>query len=86
MAHADPEQVEKTKRLQNLWLDQMVAMLDPDNKDYECSSTDRATIYRFLHDNGWSVDASNIPTGLKDLLTSKPEFDPENEVALAVVR
>ncbi len=87
MSQATPEHVEKTKTLQSLWLDQMIKMMDPEQPEFECSATDRATIYRFLSDNGWTVDPSNMPTGLKDLLTSRPEFDDgEEEVALAVVR
>ena len=86
MPEAIPEQVEKAKKLQDLWLDEMIAMLKGEK---ECSATDRATIYRFLHDNGWTVDPSNMPAGLKDMLTSRVNFseeDAEEEARLAVVK
>lgn len=45
------------------------------------SPTDRATLSRLLSQNGWSLDPSRLPTGLKDLLTTQVSFDDADEVA-----
>jgi hypothetical protein len=76
------KQREIVERLQLKWLERMEQLLD----DGELSSTDAATLYRFMSDNGWSLDPSKLPQSLKDKLTDKVEFDEEDEFGLQVVR
>ena len=59
-------QVEIAERLQKKWLERMEAMLD----DGTITSTDRATLYRFFAQNGWTVDPKKMPKGLRDKLTT----------------
>lgn len=77
------EQVEKATELQDLILDDFIAMA----KAGTLTSTDRATIVRLLAANGWSLDPNQLPQHLKDKLTSS--IDPceldEDEPRLRVV-
>ena len=71
---ADPkEQVEITERLQTLWLKRMEALLEAG----EITSTDMATLARFLMMNGWSVDPAKLPEKLRDKLTNKIRYDDD---------
>lgn len=80
---ADTEkQQEIVERLQILWLERMEQLLI----DGEMTSTDAATLYRFLSDNGWTLDPSKLPSKLKDKLTDSVKFNEEDEFGLQVVR
>jgi hypothetical protein len=59
------EQFEIAERLQTKWLRRMEVMLDSG----DITSTDMATLYRFLSDNGWVVDPDKLPETLKQKLT-----------------
>jgi hypothetical protein len=65
-------QVEIAERLQLALLKDFERQL----LDGTISSTDRATLARLLTQNGWSLDPSRLPKGLKDQLTSR--IDPED--------
>jgi hypothetical protein len=75
MASKD-EQVAIAERLQLKWLTRMEKLLD----EGDITSTDMATLVRFLTHNGWTLDPTRLPQGLRDKLTSgmKPE-DFEND-------
>jgi hypothetical protein len=75
-------QQEIVERLQLLWLQRMETLLIAG----ELSSTDAATLYRFMSDNGWSLDPSKLPQELKDKLGAPVEFSNEDEFGLTVVR
>jgi hypothetical protein len=75
-------QQEIVERLQLKWLKRMEDLLDKG----ELSSTDAATLYRFMSDNGWSLDPSKLPQDLKDKLGDPVEFSNEDEFGLTVVR
>lgn len=60
------------ERLQLKWLERMEVMLD----EGTISATDMATLRKFLADNGWTVDPSRLPQGLRDKLTQN--IDPED--------
>lgn len=73
------QQVQIASRLQLKWLKRMEKMLDDDT----ISATDMATLVRFLSQNGWTLDPTKLPEGLKKKLTSgvSPEdFDNEGDV------
>jgi hypothetical protein len=65
-------QVETANRIQSLWLRRMELML----QNGTATSSDLATLERFLRHNGYTVDASRLPKGLRDKLTS--QVDPES--------
>lgn len=67
-------QVELTELLQNKWLKVMGrkldAFLNPEEYPNEpATSTDLATLLRFMSQNGWTVDPRTMPKPLKDLMT-----------------
>jgi hypothetical protein len=66
-------QIVKVEQLQDLLLDDWIDAI----KNNRASATDRATIARFLVQQGWSVDPSQIPQELKDVLTSRKRFDDD---------
>lgn len=80
------KQVEIAERLQLKWLLHMEILLNTG----AITSTDLATLARFLQNNGWSLDPTKLPKGLRDKLTShlKPEdFDNETqEPRISVMR
>lgn len=82
MADTTAAQQEIVERLQLKWLQRMETLLD----EGDLSSTDAATLYRFMSDNGWSLDPAKLPQNLKDKLTDKVKFDEEDEFGLQVVR
>lgn len=76
------KQKEIVERLQTKWLQRMETLLDAG----EITSTDMATLYRFLSDNGWSLDPSKLPQGLREKLTDKVSFKEDDEFGLKVSR
>jgi hypothetical protein len=73
------EQLAIAERLQLKWLKRMEKLLDGG----EVTSTDLATLSRFLQANGWTLDPARLPKGLRDKLTShiNPEdFDDEDGI------
>jgi hypothetical protein len=66
------KQIEITERLQLMWLEHMEKLF----KDGGITSTDLATLQRFLSANGWTLDPTRIPQGLKDKLTAN--VDPKS--------
>lgn len=59
------EQIELADRLKTKWLMHMEHLLDTK----VITSTDLATLCRLLLANGWSLDAKQLPRGLRDKLT-----------------
>jgi hypothetical protein len=55
-------------------------------RDNEDTSTDRATILRFLMQNGWTVDPKNIPEELHGMLTSEVRFDDTDDMPVRMVK
>ena len=82
MADRLDKQREIVERLQLLWLERMETLLT----DGELSSTDAATLYRFMADNGWSLDPAKLPGKLREKLAGKVKFDEETEFGMKVVR
>jgi hypothetical protein len=78
------QQMTKAEKLQDLWLDAMIAKLE----DGSATSTDFATLLRFLENNGWTVDPTKIPSDLKDMLSSQVSFDDpvEDDAVLPIDR
>ncbi len=73
------EQVAFGERLQGMWLRRMERLLITGH----ASSTDMATLMRFLASNGWTLDPSKLPQGLRGMLTSTSdprEFDDDDGV------
>lgn len=73
-------QVSTAERLQAKWLTRMEKMLD----DGTATSTDMATLMRFLVANGWNIDPARLPQGLRDKLTthlSPEDLDEEDAIA-----
>lgn len=66
MTNPKQKQVEIAERLQMLWLQRMEYLL----ASGEITSTDMATLARVLLSNGWNLDPSAVPQGLRDKLTS----------------
>lgn len=77
MASDKDRHVALAEELQLLWLEDMVQQY----KDKTISSTDRATLIRFLSANGFSVDPSRMARGLSEKLTSgvSPEDFAEDD-------
>lgn len=66
------EQIDISERLQTKWLKHMETLFD----NGTITSTDLATLARFLSANGWTLDVTRLPKGLKDKLTSG--IDPKS--------
>lgn len=64
------EQIEITERLQIKLLERWERLMD----DKELSATDAATLSRVLIQNGWNIDPSALPEGLKDKVS---KIDPK---------
>lgn len=64
-------QIDKLEELQDLLLDDFITAF----KNNTVTATDRATVIRLLQSNGWSLDPAQLPTDLKDKLTSKVKFN-----------
>ena len=85
MSAGTEKQLEIAERLQEKWLMKMEELID----DGAITSTDLATLARFLMANGWTLDPSRMPTGLRDKLTSRldpNEFDEDDEDVLPLTR
>ncbi len=83
MADTTAKQREIVERLQLLWLERMETLLI----EGLLSSTDAATLYRFMADNGWSLDPADVPGQLKEKLTGKIEFNEADDgLGLRVAR
>jgi hypothetical protein len=81
MAEVDPKlkQIEITERLQLKWLERMEYLFDTG----AITSTDMATLQRFLSANGWTLDPTRLPQGLRDKLTAMVDpksFDDDGDV------
>jgi hypothetical protein len=75
------EQVAIAERLQLKWLRRMEMLLD----EGSITSTDMATLVRFLTVNGWTLDPTRLPKGLRDKLTtgiSPDDFDDGDVIPL----
>jgi hypothetical protein len=71
------EQISKAERLQELLLESFESAL----LDGTITPTDRATLARLLSQNGWSLDPSKLPEGIKDKLTEHVDpTDLDDEV------
>lgn len=73
------EQIEIADKLQTLWLRRMQKKMEKGT----ASSTDMATLMRFLVTNGWNLDPARLPKGLRDKLTthlSPGDFDEDDGV------
>lgn len=57
-------QLDIAQRLQQKWLERMEVLLD----EGAITSTDMATLARVLMANGWTLDPTKIPSGLRDKL------------------
>lgn len=75
-------QAEKAVKLQNLWLDRMVVLLETGI----ATSTDLATLSRVLLANGWSLDPKKLPKSLADKLTQNVEFDETGSPRMRMVK
>lgn len=79
------KQLEIAERLQTKWLIRMEAMID----DGSVTATDLATLARFLMANGWTLDPSRMPQGLRDKLTSHldpTDFEDDDADVLPLAR
>jgi hypothetical protein len=72
------EQIDIANRMQLKWLQHMESMLDT----HTITATDMAILYRFFKDNGWTVDETRLPKGLRDKLTRNVEVDDRGQVRL----
>jgi hypothetical protein len=65
------KQIAISERLQTKWLEHFETLFE----NSTITSTDLATLSRFLMANGWTLDVTRLPQGLKDKLTSgiKPD-------------
>lgn len=67
MAAPKESQLQKAEELQDLLLANFEYLL----KNDLMTPTDRATLTRLLTQNGWTIDPSMLPQGLRDKLTTK---------------
>lgn len=72
------KQVAIAERLQLMWLERMETLLTTG----EITSTDLATLSRFLMANGWTLDPTRLPEKLRNKLTSgmQPEDFDDSDV------
>ena len=75
------EQVDIAERLQGKWLLHMERILDAGT----ITSTDMATLCRWLMANGWSLDPSKMPQKIRDLVAEIPA-DAFDELPVRLVR
>jgi len=79
------KQADIAERLQLKWLKRMEELLD----DGSVTSTDLATLSRFLMANGWTLDPARLPKSLRDKLTTgldPEEFEDDDEDILQMKR
>lgn len=75
------QQLEIAERLQLKWLEHMEKLMEADT----ITSTDLATLVRFLMANGWTLDRARMPKGLRDKLTtgvSPLDFDNSDVIPM----
>lgn len=75
-------QLQIATRLQTKWLLRMEKLLD----DNSITSTDMATLFRFLHANGWSVDPARMPKRLQDMVSKLDPKELEDDDILPMRR
>lgn len=76
------QQIAITERLQLKWLIRMEKLLD----DGDITPTDMANLSRVLLANGWNIDPSRLPKGLRDKLEehiSPADLDDEENEYIA---
>ena len=71
-------QVEIAERLQMKLLQRLEYLLD----EGEITSTDMATLARLLMSNGWSIDPTKMPQGIKDKITKVIDINRFAEEAM----
>ena len=76
------EQIEIAERLQGKWLLHMERLLDNNS----ITSTDMATLCRWLMANGWSLDPSKLPQPLRDKLIDAIGDEAFEEMPVRLVR
>jgi hypothetical protein len=76
------EQIDIAERLQGKWLLHMERLLDSGT----ITSTDLATLGRLLMANGWSLDPSKLPEGLRNKLIDEIGADAFDELPVRLVR
>lgn len=76
------EQIDVAERLQGKWLLAMERMLDAGT----ITSTDMATLCRWLMANGWSVDPATLPQKLQSKLIDALGPDAFEELPVRLVR
>lgn len=82
MDNSRNEQAQILARLQTKWLKHMERLLD----EGTITSTDLATLFRFLHANGWTLDASKLSPQLRDKLGDRidpTKFDDDDADVIA---
>ena len=71
-------QVDIAERLQMKLLQRLEHLLD----EGEITSTDLATLARLLMSNGWSIDPTKMPQGIKDKITKVIDINRFAEEAM----
>lgn len=83
MAADKKEQIKIAERLQLALLKRFEKQLE----DGSITSTDAATLTRLLSQNGWTLDETRIPQGLKGKLTqglSAADFDQDDGKVVSI--
>ncbi len=75
MSDNNDQQVTIAERLQLKLLQRLETLLD----DGKITSTDLATLARLLMSNGWTLDPTKVPQGIKDKLTKHINLDDYRE-------
>lgn len=73
-------QVEIAERLQVKLLKRFESLIDSN----ELTSTDAATLARLLMANGWSIDPTKIPQGIKDKITKHIDLNDYAELKVVL--
>jgi hypothetical protein len=76
------EQIDVAERLQGKWLTHMEKLLD----NGSITSTDMATLVRWLMANGWSLDPSKMPVRLRDKLIDTIGDEAFDDMPIRMVR
>lgn len=76
------QQIDIAERLQAKWLLHMEKLLD----NGSITSTDMATLSRWLMANGWSLDPSKLPSQLREKLVDTMPEDAFDELPVRLVR
>lgn len=78
MADNNKTQIAIAERLQLLLMQRWETLLT--NPMADVSPTEISTIAKVLRDNGWSIDPSKLPVGLRDKLLTDPSKFEEGDV------